>query len=363
MANLDGWRGAYRSKLERTVFLLSLYTKNVLTGAGVVESDFCLTAFSKGSVMARIQEREIERLKKDVSLERLVEARGVKLRRHGKDLIGLCPFHGDREPSLVVTPETNLWHCLGACQSGGSVIDWVMKSDGLSFRHAVELLRDGAVSSSLRASASAPSTKAKGARLSALFAADSEDDAVLSRVVDFYHRTLFESPEAMGYLEKRGLGDEEMIRHFKIGFSNRTLGYRLPEKWKPEGAELRGRLQKIGVLRDSGHEHFTGSIVVPIFDNAPAGEQRVVGMYGRKITPHLREGTPLHTYLPGPHRGVWNSAALASAPHGVDETKEVILCEAIIDALTFWSAGFRNVITSYGVRRHVGAVRLVLHQA
>ena len=55
--------------------------------------------------------------------------------------MGRCPFHDDKTPSLVITPEKNLWHCLGACQVGGSVIDWVMRAEGVSFRHAVELLR------------------------------------------------------------------------------------------------------------------------------------------------------------------------------------------------------------------------------
>lgn len=53
----------------------------------------------------------------------------MKLQRHGADLLGLCPFHDDHEPSLVINPHKNLWNCLGACQSGGSVIDWVMKGD------------------------------------------------------------------------------------------------------------------------------------------------------------------------------------------------------------------------------------------
>ena len=68
-----------------------------------------------------------------------------------------------------------------------------------------------------------------------------------------------------------------------------------------------------------------------------AGE--VTEVYGRKITDNLRNGTPNHLYLPGPHRGVWNVAALADA-------KEIILCEALIDALTFWCAGYRNVTAS-----------------
>src|SRR5271169_1617356 len=92
--------------------------------------------------MARIAEEEIERLKREVSLERLAEARGVKLVRHGADLIGLCPFHEDHSPSLVISPKKNLWNCLGACGKGGSVIDWVMRVEGISFRHAVELLRE-----------------------------------------------------------------------------------------------------------------------------------------------------------------------------------------------------------------------------
>jgi DNA primase len=74
--------------------------------------------------MARISDEELERLKSEVSLERLVEQHGVKLKRHGKDLIGRCPLHDDKTPSLVVSPKTNLWHCMGACQTGGSVIDW-----------------------------------------------------------------------------------------------------------------------------------------------------------------------------------------------------------------------------------------------
>jgi DNA primase len=72
--------------------------------------------------MARIPDDVIERLKADVSVQRLAEGTGVVFARHGADLIGRCPFHEDRTPSLVVTPTKNLWHCLGACQIGGTVI-------------------------------------------------------------------------------------------------------------------------------------------------------------------------------------------------------------------------------------------------
>jgi DNA primase catalytic core len=281
--------------------------------------------------MARIPQAEIERLKSEVAVERLVEASGVALRRGGKDLLGRCPFHEDTEASLVVTPAKNLWHCFG-CQVGGGPIDWVMKSQGVSFRHAVELLRND---TPLAASVAKESTVR---RLAAPVALDADDAALLAQVVGYYHETLKASPEALAYLKARGLDHPDLIERFKLGFANRTLGLRLPLGNRVAGAEIRARLRKLGVIRESGHEHLNGSLVVPVFDEAG----HVCEMYGRKITRALTPGTPLHLYLPGPHRGVWNSQALAAS-------REVILCEALIDAMTFWCAGFRNVTTSYGV--------------
>ena len=297
---------------------------------------------------ARIPDEEIERLKAETSLERLVAAAGVELRRAGSDLVGCCPFHDDREPSLVVSPGKNLWHCLGACQAGGSVIDWVMRAEGVSFRHAVELLRDG------RAGAeplSGPAPERSSVRkLSSPLARSAEDSELLGQVVGFYHQTLTESPEALGYLQARRVDHPEALATFRLGYANRTLGYRLPNKQRKEGAEVRGRLQRLGVLRESGHEHFNGSIVVPVFDDAG----RVVEMYGRKVRDDLRPGTPAHLYLPGPHAGVWNLPAVAAS-------SEVIVCESLIDALSLWCAGFRHVTAAYGTEGfttdHVEAFR------
>ena len=72
--------------------------------------------------MARIPAEDIEQLKNEVSVERLIESAGIALKKAGKDKIGACPFHEDSEPSLVVTPAKNLWHCFG-CQIGGGPID------------------------------------------------------------------------------------------------------------------------------------------------------------------------------------------------------------------------------------------------
>ena len=254
--------------------------------------------------MARIPEQEVERLKKEISVQRLAEAQGVKLTRHGADLVGKCPFHDDRTPSLVITPAKNLWHCLGACNAGGTAIDWVMKAQGVSFRHAVELLKEGHFS--LAAAPVQPVKQSTVPKLPPPVARGADDRALLLQAVDYYSRTLKQSPEALRYLSSRGLQSSEIIDRFRLGFANRTLGYGLEDKNRVAGAEMRGRLQRLGILRESGHEHFNGSLIIPVFDL----EGNVLGMYGRKITPGLREGTPLHMYLPGPHRGVWNEEAL-----------------------------------------------------
>jgi len=300
--------------------------------------------------MARIPEAEIERLKNEIAVERLVEASGLELKKSGKDWIAKCPFHsGDNTPSLVVTPAKNLWHCFG-CGAAGGPIDWVMKLGGISFRHAVEQLREGI-----------PSLAAEGAgvkrssvrALAAPVAFDADDQALLNQTIGYYHERLQAAPDALAYLVARGLAHPELIAHFKLGLSDRTLGLRLPEKTCKPGADIRARLQRVGLYRQSGHEHFSGSLVVPVLDE----NAQVVEVYGRKLLDNLRTGTPKHLYLPtreGRGRGVFNIAALMAS-------KEIILCEALIDALTFWCAGYRNVTSAYGIEgfteEHVAAFK------
>ena len=127
---------------------------------------------------------EKERLKREVSIQRLAEARGIKLHRSGKELIGLCPFHDDRNPSLNIDPVANVWHCKGACGEGGSVIDWVMRAEGVSFHHALELLRKD-----YAPSAGPVVNIGTERKLPPLIDATAEDKKLLEIVVDYYHRT------------------------------------------------------------------------------------------------------------------------------------------------------------------------------
>ncbi len=308
--------------------------------------------------MARIAESELQRLKEEISVQRLVEASGIELKTSGKDWLGRCPFHADDTASLVITPAKNLWHCFG-CGVGGGPIDWVMKKNGISFRHAVELLREGL------SSLAAESGQVKRSTVRALpapVAFDADDQALLNQTIDYYHERLLTTSEASAYLLTRGLNHPDLISTLRLGVADRTLGLRLPQKTRKAGAEIRARLEKIGLYRASGHEHFNGSLIVPVFDE----QGNVVEVYGRKLRDDLRAGTPKHLYLPmyeGRSRGVFNLTALAAS-------KEIILCEALIDALTFWCAGYRNVTSAYGIEgltdehvaafQHYGTERVLL---
>ena len=92
--------------------------------------------------MARIPDHEIERLKRRVSVERLVESAGIELRPHGKDRVGRCPFHDDRHPSLSVNLDTGAFRCrVPACGAHGrDVLAFHMARYGLPFAAAAKAL-------------------------------------------------------------------------------------------------------------------------------------------------------------------------------------------------------------------------------
>ena len=280
--------------------------------------------------MPKIPESDIERVKRQTDLLALVRSRGVELKKHGsKDWIGRCPFHQDRDnPNFIVSPDKGLFHCM-VCGKAGNAIQFVQFHDGVSFRHAFEVLAHG------QAFAAQPLTKqATVPKLDCPLVLDADDVALMNQSLAYYRERLAQTPAALDYLKRRGI--EAAVEPFGLGFADRTLGLRLPMKNRNDGEALRTRLQKIGLLRESGHEHFNGCVVFPI-QNA-AGQ--VTEIYGRKINDNLRPGTAYHLYLPGPHVGIFNRECLASP--------EIILCEAVIDALTFWVNGLKNVTCIYG---------------
>jgi DNA primase catalytic core len=284
--------------------------------------------------MPRIPDDEIERIKATVDLAALVRSRGVELKKHGaRDLIGRCPFHEEASASFVVTPVKRIFHCLG-CGAAGNVIQFVERFDGVSFRHAFELLAAGS-------GFVAPTEKRNHSTVPKLeapldFAAD--DAALMRQIVDYYHERLMNSATgapARAYLKQRGLDDEATLKRLKIGFADRSLGLRLPLKNRAAGADIRARLTRLGIYRESGHEHLNGCVIVPI----TSADGSITELYGRRLDDGGKSGIK-HLYLPGPHVGIFNAEAL--------NEPEVILCEALLDALTFLAAGFANVTSIYG---------------
>jgi DNA primase len=284
--------------------------------------------------MPRIPNDLLERIKHETPLRLLVERSGVALKVSGENLLGLCPMHEDHEPSLVLTLSRGLWHCLGACQAGGTVIDWVMKVDGLDFREAVDKL----LAEFFPLEAASLVRRAAVTEQACPLDLDADDQALLNQYADFCHELFKTTAEPKEYAAKRRIASDELVSHFKLGYANRTLGLRLPNVKSKAGLALRTRLQDLGILRASGHEHLVGSLVIPIRDSAG----NVTGMYGRKTRNDLRTGTPDHLYLPGPHRGVFNVEAFQSS-------KTIILTESLIDALSFWECGLKNVTCAYGI--------------
>jgi DNA primase len=174
--------------------------------------DFDATNPHRHSPHGPLYRLQLDALKSRVDLPALIRSRGVELKTHGDGhLIGKCPFHADDTPSFVVTPGKGLFHCLG-CGAAGNVFQFVMKADGISFRHAVELLRGDPVK------LLSPIGDGNLWRvLSCPLDAEADDAALLRQVVDYYHERLFVSPDALAYLQKRGLGDPELIKRYRIG--------------------------------------------------------------------------------------------------------------------------------------------------
>ena len=284
--------------------------------------------------MARLPDELVERIKREVALEDLCKEYDIELSGSGKNLLGKCPFHEDDEPSFAVTPSKNLWNCLAGC-GGGDNIKLVMMMEKMSFRRAAEKL---AAKLGIVPEADTVTTPTGTTHEILTDPGDGLSDSRLMGIVtDFYHSTFLNQPQAMAYLQKRKCFHPEAAKRFRIGYANRTLGYRVPKTTKA-GQDLKAQLTKLGIYGEKGHEHLNGSVVFPVFDR----NGNAVQMYGRKVNDHLRKGTPMHLYLQQPKRGIWNR-------EGIEKQTEWLLCESILDALTLWCHGFRNVTTAFGV--------------
>ena len=150
----------------------------------------------------------------------------------------------------MVTPHKNLFHCLG-CDAAGSVIDFVMKLDGLTFREAVDQLLG-----------STPKIK-RGSDLATEKKTVPPERALqlLERSIAIYAQNFADLPEGRKYLEGRGIADAGLFTQHRIGYSNGRL-----KEILPSGGEVWNVLKTLGVILENDQERFTGCVVFPILD-------------------------------------------------------------------------------------------------
>ena len=275
-----------------------------------------------------------EKIKNSLPLEEF-------LRREGQDLIPsgqgkfmtLCPFHDDKTPSLSIDTGKQLWHCFG-CELGGDIFSYAMKRRGLKFNEAVNYL-----AGNLNIQEPVKKMKVSLKKETAPEIDWNKRILILERLAEIYHKNLLETPEALEYLNKRGIGTPEIINTFKPGYSKGNI----PETLSKTGEELE-ILEALGIIgrlrnksgKESVFELFKNCVIFPIMD----GENRVVEIYGRSIN---EEAKIKHRYLKGKHEGVFNSKAFKVY-------EEIIITESVIDALSFVRLGFQNVTASFGIQ-------------
>jgi len=290
--------------------------------------------------MARIPDSEIDRIKSETDLIALIQSRGTALKKQGSNWTGLCPFHDDKEtPNLIVTPGKGLFRCMaGHCGKTGNAIQFVQWFDGVSFRHAFDLLATGGKAAFEHANANGQAKKISTVpKLPCPLESKADDPRLMRQVIDYYHKAL-DGPSgaaALSYFEKRGLYDPGLLREFKIGACDRSLGVRLPQNNRKEGSELRDKLKALGIYRENGREHLRGCLTVPIYN----AQGDPVQIYGRRTDPAAPKANR-HLYLARPLAGIFNFEAL--------KCREIILTESVLDALTFYRHGMPWATCSYG---------------
>lgn len=278
----------------------------------------------------------IDRLKAANPLEVILADRGIELRKKGRVLVARCPFHDEKTASFTVTASKGLFHCFG-CGARGDVFGFITKRDKVGFPRAMEILarRAGLDLKELMKerpmNGDANGKNGHGHEVPQIETAivdSSTARRLLGSVVEHYHRTFCERPDAQEYLKSRGLVDAELLKAWKVGYADGSL-----LKTIPKSGEVREGLVALGVITAEGRELMGGCVVFPLADPVSAAW---INLYGRGVK------TDRHCYLPGPLRGVFNFQAARTG-------EEVILTESVIDACSFHQAGVRNSIPLYGI--------------
>ncbi len=267
----------------------------------------------------------------------------VALKRAGTVYKGLCPFHAEKTPSFIVTPERETWHCFG-CGEHGDIFTFLMRRDGLEFREALERHAEKAgVELSER---SAREDRRKKRLREALEAA-----------IGWYREVLLQAHQAekaRAYLAERGFTEETLDR-FGIGYALNT--------WEALTKRLRAKGFTDAELADAGlaspssrggvYDRFRGRIIIPIRDVSG----RPIGLGGR-----IMPGAEGPKYLNSPATALFDKSrtlyGIDLAKTAIRREKLTVIVEGYTDVMAAHQAGFANVVASLGTALTAGQVEL-----
>lgn len=287
----------------------------------------------------------VDQIKERLDIVELIGAY-VPLQKAGRNWRAACPFHSERTPSFYVFPDSQRWHCFGACAEGGDIFTFVMKREGWDFYTALE---------ELARRAGVELTPRTPAQLQAEEASD-RLRAALVEAIRTYHHLLLHAPEAAvarTYLERRGLSAETVERF--------QLGYSLPG-WESLRSHLTAQGFSVAELVDAGllvaredgtaFDRFRGRLMIPIYD----ARGRPVGFGARTLDP---DGVP--KYMNSPQSSLFDKSqtlfGLDKARDGIRREDCVVIVEGYMDVMQAHQAGFDNVVAQMGTALTEAQVR------
>ena len=275
----------------------------------------------------------------------------LPLKKTGSNFKALCPFHQEKTPSFIVSPQKEIFHCFG-CGEGGNVFNFLMKHEKISFIETVERLAQ-------RAGISLPEDKTSQEEASRISRERESLFEINHHAASFYQRCLKSSgsaQKAREYLKKRGL-KEEIIDKFGLGYAPGS-GSSLLEAAVNKGYS-KALLEKAGLItfsekRNDYCDLLSNRIIFPISDV----KSRVIGFGGRVL------GEQLPKYLNSPETPVFNKGrtlyALNFAKESIQKKNEVIVLEGYTDVLTCHQFGVENTVATLGTALTNAHISIIL---
>jgi len=255
----------------------------------------------------------------------------VQLKKAGRNLKGLCPFHSEKTPSFMVSPEKGIAYCFG-CHQGGDIFKFVQLIENVSFGEAVKIL---AQKTNVTLPQKLPELNNK--RLRTI--------EINQWSVQFFQEELEKNPDKKDYFLKRGLS-EETIKKFKLGFApdsfDQLKNYLLQKGFEPRELIDAAVLSQRSIADKNSYDRFRNRLIFPIFDH----QDNPVGFSGRI----MGEGEP--KYLNSPETPAYNkSLVLYGLNWGKDTVKKeerAIFVEGYMDVIAAHQAGNENTIATCG---------------